>query len=68
MKKISNKKLKIEYRKVYSEYESERNFGNFCSRTLTRLLILEKILIERGYEIIINQKSEISFSGNNKQL
>lgn len=66
MEKISSKKLIRDYRKVYSEYESERNFGNFCSRTLTRLLILEKILIERGYEIIINQKSEISFSRNSK--
>lgn len=66
MEKISNKKLIRDYLKVYSEYESEKNFGNFCSRTLTRLLILEKILIERGYEIIINQKSEISFSRNNK--
>jgi len=66
MEKISSKKLIRDYRKVYSEYESERNFGNFCSRTLTRLLILEKILIERGYEIIINQKSEISFNWNSK--
>jgi len=62
MKNFSNKKLLAEYKKVFSEYESEQNFNNYCSRTLTRLLVLEKILNERGYEISIHQKNTISFT------
>ena len=61
MKNLSNKKLLVEYRKVFSEYESEQNFDNYCARTLIRLLVLEKKLNERGYVISIHQKNTISF-------
>lgn len=50
---LSNKQLLKKYREVYSEYESEIEFGNFCARTLTGLLFLEKALTERGYKITI---------------
>ena len=62
MKKLSNKKLLAEYRKVFFEYESEQNFDNCCARTLTRLLVLEKILNERCYMISIHQENTLSFS------
>lgn len=62
MKNLSNKKLLAEYKKVFSEYESEQNFDNYCARTLTRLLVLEKVLNERGYVISIHQENTISFA------
>lgn len=62
MKSLSNRKLLAEYRKVFSEYESEQNFDNYCARTLIRLLVLEKILTVRGYTISIHQKNTLSFA------
>ncbi|MEK7079468.1 MAG: hypothetical protein AAB929_05355 [Patescibacteria group bacterium] len=50
---LSNKQLIKKYKEVFLEYESETAFGNFCARTLTRLLFLEKDLTEREYKIII---------------
>lgn len=62
MKNLSNKKLIAEYRKVFHEYESEQRFDNCCARTLTMLLVLEKILNERGYVVSIHQKNTFSFT------
>ncbi|MFH1192068.1 MAG: hypothetical protein V1655_01205 [bacterium] len=61
MAKLSNKQLLKRYREVFLEYKTENNFGNFCARTLTILLYLEKELSERGYKIASLSKENIYF-------
>jgi len=50
---LSNRQLLKKYRSILSEYKSETVFGNFCARTLTRLLVLEKEVAQRGYKIVV---------------
>ena len=61
MNKLTNRQLFKKYKEMSSDFKSENAFGNFCARTLTMLLYLEKEITQRGYKIVSFSKKTYFF-------